>query len=113
MDMESQFMLKTKSANKRANLELLTNGDSEKTIISQKRYLLCKSKEIQVNNQKERGQLLFGLYYETSTACHLFRQLRSVYNSNNGKNVAMLKLIHWCGKQKNPDLRTLTSYLIR
>jgi transposase len=95
MDMENQLILKAKSENKKTNLELLTNGDSVKQLLARSRYLLYKSKEKWTDTQKERAQLLFELYPEIKTAYNLSQQLRSIYNCNNDKNVAMLKLAHW------------------
>lgn len=98
MDIENQLILKAKSENKTPNLELLANGDSTKQLLARSRYLLYKSKEKWTNTQSERAQLLFELYPEIKTAYNLSQQLKSIYNNNNDKNVAMLKLAHWYRK---------------
>ena len=111
MDMENQLILKAKSENKKPNLELLTNGDSVKQLLARSRYLLYKSKEKWTDTQKERAQLLFGLYPEIKTAYNLSQQLRSIYNSNNDKNVAMLKMAHWYRKVEESGFKNFNIVL--
>lgn len=95
MDSENQLILLAKSKNKTYNPQLLTNGDTVKQLLARSRYLLYKSREKWTINQEERAQILFELYPDIKTAYYLSQQLRSIYNTNNNKNVAMLKLAHW------------------
>lgn len=95
MDSENQLILLAKSKNKTYNPQLLTNGDTVKQLLARSRYLLYKSREKWTVNQEERAQILFELYPDIKTAYFLSQQLRSIYNTNNDKNVAMLKLAHW------------------
>jgi transposase len=95
MDSENQLILLAKSKNKTYNPQLLTNGDTVKQLLARSRYLLYKSREKWTINQEERAQILFELYPDIKTAYFLSQQLRSIYNTNNDKNVAMLKLAHW------------------
>lgn len=95
MDSENQLILLAKSKNKTYNPQLLTNGDTVKQLLARSRYLLYKSREKWTINQEERAQILFELYPDIKTAYYLSQQLRSIYNTNNDKNVAMLKLAHW------------------
>jgi transposase len=95
MDSENQLILLAKSKNKTYNPQLLTNGDTVKQLLARSRYLLYKSREKWTINQDERAQILFELYPDIKTAYYLSQQLRSIYNTNNDKNVAMLKLAHW------------------
>lgn len=95
MDNENQLILLAKSKNKTYNPQLLTNGDTVKQLLARSRYLLYKSREKWTINQEERAQILFELYPDIKTAYFLSQQLRSIYNTNNDKNVAMLKLAHW------------------
>ena len=95
MDFENQLIIKAKSENKTYIAQLLPNGDSVKQLLARSRYALYKSREKWTENQNERAQLLFGLYPDIKTAYFLSQQLRSIYNTNNDKNVAMLKLAHW------------------
>ena len=98
MDSENQLILLAKSKNKRYNPQLLANGDTTKQLLARSRYLLYKSGEKWTINQEERVQILFELYPDIKTAYYLSQQLRSIYNTNNDKNVAMLKLAHWYRK---------------
>ena len=98
MDRENQAILNAKSENKTYTPELLNNGDTVKQLLARSRYLLYKSKEKWTNSQVERAQLLFEIYPDLKTAYILSQQLRAIYNSNNDKNVAMLKLAHWYRK---------------
>jgi transposase len=95
MDSENQLILLAKSKNKTYNPQLLTNGDTVKQLLARSRYLLYKSREKWTINQEERAQILFEIYPDIKTAYFLSQQLRSIYNTNNDKNVAMLKLAHW------------------
>lgn len=95
MDIENQSILLAKSKNKKYTAELLENGDTAKQLLARSRYLLYKSSNKWTNNQQERAQLLFEKYPDIKTAYSLSQQLRSIYNNNNHKNVAMLKLAHW------------------
>jgi hypothetical protein len=67
MDIENQSILQAKSENKTI-LPTLSNGDTVKTIISQSRYLLYKSRGKWTVNQEERAKLLFELYPDIKTA---------------------------------------------
>lgn len=95
MDMENQSILQAKSKNKTHTAQLLINGDTVKQLLARSRYLLYKSREKWTNNQEERAHLLFELYPDIKSAYKLSQQLRSIYNSYNDKNIAMLKLAHW------------------
>lgn len=95
MDIENQLILLAKSKNKKYTAELLENGDTPKQLLARSRYLLYKSSNKWTNNQQVRAQLLFEKYPDIKTAYSLSQQLRSIYNNNNDKNVAMLKLAHW------------------
>jgi transposase len=112
MDMENQAIIKSKSQNKTHIPQLLSNGDSLKQLLARSRYLLYKSREKWTINQQERAEILFELYPEIKTAYYLSQQLRSIYNTNNDKSVAMLKLAHWYRKveESDQDLKTSTLF---
>jgi transposase len=95
MDFENQLILQAKLENKAYIPELLYNGDSVKQLLARSRYLLYKSREKWTERQKERAQMLFGLYPDIKTAYNLSQQLRGIYNNNNDKHIAMTKLAHW------------------
>lgn len=75
--------------------EILSNGDTKKQLLARSRYLLYKCKSKWTRLQQERASLLFELYPDIKKAYGLNQQLRSIYNNNNDKNVAMTKLAHW------------------
>ncbi|WP_444626567.1 ISAon1 family transposase [Flavobacterium columnare] len=95
IDMENQAIIKAKSENKTHIPQILPDSDSPKQLLARHRYLLYKSRQKWTINQQERAEILFELYPEIKTAYHLSQQLRNIYNTNNDKNVAMLKLAHW------------------
>lgn len=111
MDMENQAIIKAKSENKTHIPQLLANGDSLKQLLARSRYLLYKSREKWTINQQERAQILFELYPEIKTAYYLAQQLRSIYNTNNDKNVAMLKLAHWYRKVEESGFKNFNIIL--
>jgi transposase len=111
MDSENQLILLAKSKNKTYNPQLLTNGDTVKQLLARSRYLLYKSREKWTVNQEERAQILFELYPDIKTAYYLSQQLRSIYNTNNDKNVAMLKLAHWYKKVEESGFKNFNIVL--
>src|SRR5690606_7038791 len=90
---------------------LLNNGDTVKQLLARSRYLLYKSREKWTDSQKERAQLLFELYPDIKTAYTLSQQLRAIYNNNNDKNVAMLKLAHWYRKVEESGFKNFNIVL--
>ena len=74
-------------------------------------YLLYKSREKWTINQQERARLLFELYPDIKTAYALSQQLRSIYNTNNDKNVAILKLAHWYRKVEESGFKNFNIVL--
>ena len=107
MDRENLEILNAKSENKTYTPQLLNNGETVKQLLARSRYLLYKSREKWTNSQVERAQLLFEIYPDLKTAYILSQQLRAIYNSNNDKNVAMLKLAHWYRKVEESGFKNL------
>lgn len=95
MDADNQLIVLAKRENKVYIPKLLSNGDSVKQLLARSRYLLYKSREKWTLNQQERAQMLFELYPDIKIAYNLNQQLRSIYNNNNDKHIAMTKLAHW------------------
>lgn len=111
MDIENQSILLAKSTNKKYTAELLENGDTPKQLLARSRYLLYKSSSKWTNNQQERARLLFEKYPDIKKAYSLSQQLRSIYNNNNDKNVAMLKLAHWYRKVEESGFKNFNIVL--
>ncbi|SDX97183.1 transposase, partial [Flavobacterium degerlachei] len=80
-------------------------------LLARSRYLLYKSRQKWTNNQEERAKLLFELYPDIKKAYDLSQQLRTIYNSNNDKNVAMLKLAHWYRKVEESGFKNFNIVL--
>jgi len=53
--------------------------------------------------------MVFELYSEIKIAYILNQQLCVIYNNNNGKHIAMTKLVHCIGMRRNGVLKTLIS----
>jgi transposase len=111
MDFENQLILQAKRENKTYKVELLPNGDSVKQLLARSRYVLYKSREKWTESQNERAQLLFGLYPDIKTAYNLVQQLRSIYNNNNNKHIAMTKLAHWYKNVEESDFKNFNILL--
>lgn len=111
MDRENLEILNAKSENKTYTPQLLNNGETVKQLLARSRYLLYKSREKWTNSQVERAQLLFEIYPDLKTAYILSQQLRAIYNSNNDKNVAMLKLAHWYRKVEESGFKNFNIVL--
>ena len=74
---------------------IVTNKKFKSKKGSRSRYLLYKSREKWTQSQNERAQIVFELYPDIKIAYNLNQQLRSIYNNNNDKHIAMTKLAHW------------------
>lgn len=111
MDKENQAVLQAKSENKTYNPPILNNGDTVKQLLVRSRYLLYKSREKWTKNQEERAEILFKLYPDIKTAYSLSVQLRTIYNSKNDKNSAMLKLAHWYRKVEEAGFKNFNIVL--
>ncbi|WP_438861453.1 ISAon1 family transposase [Flavobacterium adhaerens] len=95
MDNETIQLKKAKENQIKFIPDTLSNGDTKKQLLARSRYLLYKCKSKWTRSQQERATLLFELYPDIKKAYSLNQQLRSIYNNNNDKNIAMTKLAHW------------------
>jgi transposase len=62
-------------------------------------------------NQEERAKLLFKLYLAIKRAHAISQQLPSIYDTNNDKNVAVLKLAHWYRKVEESGFKNFNVVL--
>jgi transposase len=62
-------------------------------------------------NQQERAKLLFKLYLAIKRAHAISQQLPSIYDTNNDKNVAVLKLAHWYRKVEESGFKNFNVVL--
>jgi transposase len=111
MDLENQLILQSKLENKTYVPQLLSNGDTVKQALARSRYSLYKSREKWTDSQRERAQLIFELYPNIKTAYNLCQELRSVYNLNNDKQIAMTKLAHWYRKVEESGFKNFNTLL--
>ncbi len=75
--------------------EVLPNGDTKKQLLARSRYLLFKSAEKWTPGQKQRANLLFGLYPDIKQAYSLTHSLRMIFTHNAEKGVALAKMAKW------------------
>jgi hypothetical protein len=105
MDKENQSILKAKTQNKTHTPQLLINGDTVKQLLARSRYLLYKSRQNGPTTRRKSSYYLNCILI--LKAYDLSQQLRTIYNSYNDKNVAMLKLAHWYRKVEESGFKTL------
>jgi len=101
----------TTSENKTHILQLLYNGDSVKQLLARSRYILYKSRKKWTDSRNERTQIVLLLYPDIKTAYSLTQQLRSIYNNNNNKQIAMTKLAHWYRKEEESGFKNFNIIL--
>ena len=73
----------------------MDNGDTKRQLLARSRYLLFKPKSKWTISQITRAELLFNLYPNILKAYELSQGLSYVFENNNDKNVARLKLAQW------------------
>lgn len=71
------------------------NGDTPKQLLARCRYLLFKSANNWTASQKQRAKILFAQYPDLKKAYSLTHSLRIIFNKNDNKAVARLKLARW------------------
>lgn len=74
---------------------LLPNGDSLKQLLARSRYLLFKHSRLWTPEQRQRADLLFGLYPQIHKAYQLSLRLGEVYRNCTSKEQAFKKLALW------------------
>jgi len=84
--------------------ERLENGDTISELITRSRYLLMTSSENWTESQKQRAELLFGLFPKIKTAYGLTHSLRMIF-SNKGatRETAAVSLMKWYNKVTDFD----------
>ena len=74
---------------------LFSNGDSRKQLLARSRLFLYKDLNKWTASQKVRANILFNEYPKIKEAYLLSNELRNIYNTHKGKNIAMTKLAQW------------------
>ncbi|MDT0645054.1 transposase, partial [Zunongwangia sp. F363] len=73
----------------------LSNGDSHKQLLARSRYLLYKAASKWTDKQSQRAKILFKEYPDIFKAYSLVNNLRTIFNENTDKGIALTKLAHW------------------
>jgi transposase len=74
---------------------VLSNGDTIKQLLVRGCYSLYKRPEKWTSTQKERAELIFGLYPEIKKAYRLSQKLAGIFNHTKDKVTAFTKLAKW------------------
>ncbi len=95
--------------------ERLPNGDTVPELLTRSGYLLMTSPNNWTDKQKERAELLFGLYPDIKRVYGISHSLRVIFNNKNAtKESARISLHEWYEKVnriKNKDLSRLADIL--
>lgn len=95
IDLENEAIETAKAQKKRYEPIVLSNGDTIKQLLAKSRYSLYKRPEKWTPSQKERAELVFGLYPDIEKAYSLSQKLSFIFNHNKDKIMAMTKLARW------------------
>ena len=109
IDLENIAMDDARKNEKQYVPELLSNGDTHRQLLARSRYLLFKAKSKWTPRQIERAELLFCLHPSIEKAYSLSQGLSYIFENNNDKDVARLKLAHWYNKVENSGFKSFNT----
>ena len=109
LEQENKIIEQAKKQNKTYKPELLDNGDTKRQLLARSRYLLFKPKSKWTISQITRAELLFNLYPNILKAYELSQGLSYVFENNNDKNVARLKLAQWYDKVEKAGFKSFNT----
>lgn len=109
IEKENKAIEKTKNTGMRYKPEVLSNGDTKRQLLARSRYLLFKSKSKWSPSQITRAELLFNLFPSIKKAYELSQGLSYIFENNNDKNVARLKLAQWYDKVENEGFKSFNT----
>ena len=109
IDLENIAMDDDRKNEKQYVPELLSNGDTHRQLLARSRYLLFKAKSKWTPRQIERAELLFCLHPSIEKAYCLSQGLSYIFENNNDKDVARLKLAHWYNKVENSGFKSFNT----
>jgi len=95
IDQENEAIEEAKSQKKRYEPVMLSNGDTVKQLLARSRYSLYKRQQKWTLTQKERAELVFGLYPDIAKAYKLSQKLTGIFNQTKDKIIAFTKLARW------------------
>jgi transposase len=111
LDQENTAIAEAKSNKTPLIIKEYSNGDSPKQLLSRGRFLLYKSQNKWTQTQKVRADILFEEHPEIKTVYDLSQKLRSIYNQNTLKSVAITKLAHWYNQVEKLDIKSFNTIM--
>ena len=83
-----------------------SNGDTRKELLMRSRYLLFKSADKWIDQQKQRAAILFEEYPDIKKAYGLCHSLRMIFCKNIIKDAARLSMARWYNKVEEAGLHS-------
>lgn len=109
LEQENKIIEQAKNQNKTYKPELLDNGDTKRQLLARSRYLLFRPKSKWTTSQITRAELLFKLHPNILKAYELSQGLSYVFENNNDKNIARLKLAQWYDKVEKAGFKSFNT----
>ncbi|WP_010180207.1 transposase [Aquimarina agarilytica] len=81
----------------------------QKQLLARSRYLLFKTQNKWTTSQQNRATILFKLYPKIEKAYNLAQKLKYIYENNNDKNVARLKLAKWYNQVEKEGFKSFNT----
>jgi len=98
-----------KEQNKTYTPNIVENGDTLKQLLARSRYLLFKQENKWTVKQRQRAEVLFKFYPDLKHAYNLCRELGSIYENTQVKEVAYTKLAQWYNKVEKSGFKTFNT----
>ncbi|WP_454771244.1 ISAon1 family transposase [Flavobacterium ardleyense] len=111
LDKENTAIAEAKSSKTQLIINEYSNGDSPKQLLSRGRFLLYKSQNKWTQTQKARADILFEEHPEIKTVYDLSQKLRTIYNHNTLKSIAITKLAHWYNEVEKLDIKSFNTIM--
>lgn len=109
IDTENEAMELAKQKNIAYKPEILPNGDSLKKLLARSRYALYKTPSKWTDRQKQRAELLFERYPDIEHAYKLTQELKSIFEHNEDRMIAMTKMALWHEKVRQAGFKTFNT----
>lgn len=109
IDKENEQIQKTNALGKQYIPEVLSNGDSHKQLLARSRYLLYKAASKWTDKQSQRAKILFKEYPDIFKAYSLVNNLRTIFNENTEKGIALTKLAHWYKEVEEAEFKAFNT----
>lgn len=106
---ENQAISLAKKQQQAYKEKILENGDTKRQLLARSRYLLFKTQNKWTTSQQNRATILFNLYPKIEKAYNLAQKLKYIYENNNDKNVARLKLAKWYNQVEKEGFKSFNT----